>query len=58
MSVIRAKHKAVSQDFKTALDKGAFDDARVWDNQVEFGDDLTLVFELKDGVQTVHNERL
>jgi len=55
---VRAKHKAVSQDFLKAVDKGAFDDVRLWDNQTPFGEDMTLVFEMEDGVKTIHNREL
>ncbi len=55
---LRAKHKAVSQDFQKAVEKGAFDEARVWDNHQPEGQPLTLIFEVKDGVQTIHDEKL
>ena len=53
---IRALHRNVSKDFKLAIDKGAFDEAVLWDNDVPLGAPPTRIFSMKDGVQTIHDE--
>jgi len=54
-SVIRETHASVSRDFKRAVDGGLFDEVRLWDNT---GAKPVLVFEMKGGKQTVHNQGL
>ena len=40
-------HREQAADFKRAVDEGAFDDVRLWDNAGSAGQDPTLVFEMK-----------
>jgi predicted ABC-type ATPase len=55
--VIREIHAGVSRDFKMAIERNLFDDARVWDTDVPRGDPPILIFEYKAGVSTVVDEQ-
>lgn len=55
-SAIREIHASVSRDFKKAVDSNLFDDVKLWDTSA--GGEPRLVFSMKNGKQTIHDQDL
>jgi len=51
-------HRQVSRDFLDFKDLGWYDELRLWDTSVEFGQEARLVYERVGGVETIHDKVL